>query len=89
MTKHTYLREIRNSFKLDVTVAMLVKCVQEGHTSLSIIKFDKMVVLALVSTKQPQGQVFMILQMVSRYVCYNGDSNFSCITMSIRLEGVL
>jgi len=31
----------------------------------------------------------MILQMVSRYVCYNGDRNFSCMTMSIRLAGVL
>jgi len=42
MTKHTYLREIRKSLKLDITVAMLVTCVQEGHPSLSIIKSDKM-----------------------------------------------
>jgi len=41
MTEHTYLREIRKSLKLDITVAMLVTCVQEGHHSLSIIKFDK------------------------------------------------
>jgi hypothetical protein len=41
MTEHTYLREIRKSFKLDITVAMLVICVQEGHPSLSITKFDK------------------------------------------------
>jgi hypothetical protein len=41
MTEHTYLREIRKSLKLDITVAKLVTCVQEGHPSLSIIKFDK------------------------------------------------
>jgi len=41
MTEHTYLREIRKSLKLDITVAMLVSCVQEGHPSLSIIMFDK------------------------------------------------
>ena len=41
MTEHTYLREIRKSLKLDITVAMLVTCVQKGHPSLSIIKFDK------------------------------------------------
>jgi len=43
--------------------------------------------LALVSTKQLQGQEFVILQVVSRYICYVGDRNLSCITMSIRLEG--
>jgi len=26
MTEHTYLREIRKSLKLDITVAMLVTC---------------------------------------------------------------
>jgi hypothetical protein len=41
MTEHTYLREIRKSLNLDITVAMLVTCMQEGHHSLSIIKFDK------------------------------------------------
>jgi len=41
MTEHTYLREIRKSLKLDIIVAMLVTCVQEGHPSQSIIKFDK------------------------------------------------
>ena len=42
MTEHIYLREIRKSYKSDVTVAMSVTCVQEGHTSLSILRFDKM-----------------------------------------------
>jgi hypothetical protein len=41
MTEHTYLREIRKSLKLDITVAMLVRHVQEGHPSLCTIKFDK------------------------------------------------
>jgi hypothetical protein len=41
MTEHTYLREIIKSLILDIIVAMLVTCVQEGHPSLSIIKFDK------------------------------------------------
>jgi len=31
----------------------------------------------------------VILQAVSGYVCYNGDRNLSCITMSIRLAEVL
>jgi hypothetical protein len=41
MTEHTYLGEIRKSFNLDITVGMLETCMQEGHPSLSIIKFDK------------------------------------------------
>jgi len=45
MTEGTRWREIRKSLKLDITVAMLVTCVQEGHPSLSIIKFDKRAML--------------------------------------------
>jgi hypothetical protein len=41
----------------------------------------------MVSTKQLQGQEFLILQVVSRYICYVGDRNLSCVTMSIRLSG--
>ena len=47
MTEHTYLREIRKSLKLEITVAMLVTCVQEGHPRLSIIKFDKRVMFVI------------------------------------------
>jgi len=44
--------------------------------------------LALVCTKQLQGQEFVILQAVSGYICYAGDRNLSCITVSIRLAGL-
>jgi len=39
MAEDTHLMKIRKSLKLDITFAMLVTCVQEGHPSLSIIKF--------------------------------------------------
>jgi len=44
--------------------------------------------LALASTEQLQGQKFVILQAVSRYICYVWDRNLSCITKSIRLVGL-
>jgi len=43
--------------------------------------------LALVSAKQPQGQAFVILQVVFGNICYIGDRNLSYIIMSIRLVG--
>jgi len=40
VTEHTYLTEIRKSFKLYIMFAMLVTCAGD-RPNLSIIKFDK------------------------------------------------
>jgi hypothetical protein len=41
VTEHTYVKEIRESLKLDITVAMLVTCGRKATLVLSIIKFEK------------------------------------------------
>jgi hypothetical protein len=85
VTEHTYLREIRKSLNLDITVAMLVTYMQEGHPRLSIIKFDKRKMFWHWFPQNSRND--RNLQAVSGYMCYIGDRNLSCVTMSIRLAG--